>query len=687
MVNDFLFELGCEELPSGAVLTLAEELKHLLITALDKAQLRHGEVKLFATPRRLALLVTDLESEQQSQEITRKGPAVIAAFDKEGRPTPALMGFAKSCGVDIAALTRVNTDKGEWFVYQHTTEGKKTAAILPHLITQAVADLTIAKRMRWGAGDEEFARPVHWVVMLYGNEVIPHSLLGVETGRFTFGHRFHHPEAISIDSPRSYEAQLHHAYVIADFQQRQQEIVRQIQQLGATQDAQVLMPGTLVQEVTSIVEWPNALMASFAAEFLEVPAEALIASMQSHQKCFALRDKNGRLLPHFITVTNIDSKNPAQVVAGNEKVMRARLSDAAFFYRQDKKTALATRIPLTEQVVFQAKLGSLADKTLRVKGLMTYVAEPLQLDLPQALRAVELSKCDLLSGMVGEFPELQGLMGYYYARHDGEDDAVAVALNEQYMPRFAADALPETVLGRALSLVDRLDTLVGIFAIGQKPTGVKDPFKLRRHALAVLRILISIPNQLPLSVLISQAKLQYAERIKIDESIANDLQTFILERLNAYYTAQGIGIDMVHAAKACQHDWLYDLDLRIHSLQTFVKLPEASSLAAACKRVKNILAQNSLHAADVNPELLTEPAEQALYKHLEQTRQHVELLIKQADYEGILKLLAGLKEPIDAFFEQVMVMVDEPELKNNRLALLLAMQTLLQSVADIGLLQ
>lgn len=689
MVNDFIFELGCEELPSGAVWSLTDEFANQLLAALDKAQLSYGYVKRFATPRRIALVIHDLQVEQQSQTITRRGPAAIAAYDKEGKPTPALLGFAKSCGVELEQLSRIATDKGDWIVCEIQSSGNKTKDLLPGLVSQSLAALPIAKPMRWGSGDDEFARPVHWAVMLYGNEILKHQLLGIHTGRESRGHRFHHPQEITISSAQNYEALMKEGFVIADFALRKQMIKEQVEELAAGRQAMAIMPDDLLDEVTSIVEWPQALIANFEDEFLEVPPESLIASMQAHQKCFALKDPQGNLLPHFITVANIASTNPQQVILGNEKVMRARLSDAAFFFRQDKKNPLSQHIAATEQVVFQIKLGSLQDKALRVKALMTYLSPALNLSLHQAQRAAELSKCDLLTGMVGEFPELQGLMGYYYALHDGEDREVAHALNEQYMPRFAADNLPESDLGLALSLADRMDTLVGIFAIGQKPSGVKDPFKLRRHALAVVRLLIASPAPLNLSTLIEQSVVHYGTALAIDANLILELKPFILERLQSYYQGQGLSVDLVHAVRARQDEWLYDLDKRLQALQTFVTLPEAASLSAACKRVNNLLnhAGKQAVSAEINEQLLEDGAEKSLYIHVNKIAQAVEPLYRSADYGSLLKLLASLREPVDAFFDQVMVMVDDDAVKANRLALLARLQDLLQGVADISLLQ
>lgn len=689
MVNDFIFELGCEELPSGAVWPLANELANQLTAALDKAQLSYGEVKRFATPRRIAIIINALQAEQKSQNITRRGPAAVAAFDKEGKPTQALLGFAKSCGVEVEKLSRINTDKGDWMVFETQSEGAKTKDLLPGLVSQSLAALPISKPMRWGAGDDEFARPVHWAVMMFGDEVIKHQLLGITTGRDSRGHRFHHSQPIEIRSAQSYEQQMQESFVIADFAKRKQMIKTQVEQLATAKQATAVMPDELLDEVTSIVEWPEALMANFEEEFLEVPAESLIASMQSHQKCFALKDKQGKLLPYFITVANIASKNPQQVILGNEKVMRARLSDAAFFFRQDKKRPLSAHIPATAQVVFQVKLGSLQDKAERISALMTYLSSALELSLAQAQRAAELSKCDLLTGMVGEFPELQGLMGYYYALNDGEDSAVAQALNEQYMPRFAADDLPKSNMGLALSLADRIDTLVGIFAIGQKPSGVKDPFKLRRHALAVVRLLIATSAPLNLTTLIQQAVTHYGTTLPIDSKLIDELKPFILERLQSYYQGQGFSADLVQAVRARQDEWLYDLDKRLHALQSFVSLPEAASLSAACKRVNNLLnhAGNQALATEISEKLLTEGAEKSLYEHLNQVTDTISPLYRSADYSALLRVLAGLKEPVDAYFDQVMVMVEDEKVKANRLLLLARLQEVLQGVADISLLQ
>ncbi len=690
MFNDLLFELGTEELPSGAVKLLSDALADNMVRALAKANLSHGEVHRFATPRRLAVLIHDVQAMQASQTVIRRGPASASAIDDQGQPTQALMGFAKSCGVTIAELTTTKTDKGEWWLYESIQAGANTADLLPCMITESIAGLPIPKPMRWGTGDTEFARPVHWAVLLFGDNVVPAQVLGVNTDRNSCGHRYHHPQAVTITSPRQYESSLNEAFVMADFELRRQKIIEQVQQLTLNQDKHAIMPEALVDEVTSIVEWPNALLVNFEPVFLDVPPEALIAAMQSHQKCFAVRDGQNRLLPQFITIANIASTNSKQVIAGNESVMRARLSDAAFFFHQDQKQALGDYQAATANVVFQQQLGSLADKAMRMQSFLDHFAGWLTIDHAQAQRAAELSKCDLMTGMVSEFPELQGLMGYYYALIDGESPDVAQALNEQYMPRFAADSLPQSSLGCAMSLADRLDTLVGAFVIGQKPTGAKDPFKLRRHALAVARLLIETPAQLNLSTLLDQVRHIYGDSLPAkDSQILTELRAFILERMQSFYQSQGIASDLVNAVRARQDDWLFDLDKRVKALLDFIHLPEAQSLSAACKRVNNLLQHASLQGEiqSINVALLNEPAEQALFAKIQAVENSVAPRYSSGDYGYILAQLASLREPVDAFFEGVMVMVDDINLRDNRLHLLARLQHLLQGVADISLLQ
>jgi glycyl-tRNA synthetase beta chain len=687
MVSDVFFELGCEELPSGSVLPLAEALTTQVLAALDKAQLKYDSVAQFATPRRMAFRITGVEDFQATQKTLRRGPALAQAYDKTGQPTPALMGFAKSCGVELKDLSTLETDKGAWVVFEEVKPGESLVNLLPGIIQHALSSLPIAKPMRWGAGDAEFARPVHWAILFVGDTCISMDVLGVSSGKCSYGHRFHHPKAVPLVSGSSYEEQMEKAFVIADFAKRRAEIVSQIQKLALKLNAEVIMPDDLLDEVTSIVEWPEALLVTFDAHFLEVPPEVLIASMQVHQKCFALKDNQGKLLPYFITVANLVSQDSALVIAGNEKVMKARLSDAAFFFRQDRKQPLSAQMAATSQVIFQKNLGSLLDKSQRALKLMQYFAKTMDLDFKDATRAAELSKCDLLTGMVGEFPDLQGLMGYYYALHDKEPLAVAQALQEQYLPRFAKDDLPKTKIGLALSLADRLDTLVGIFAIGQKPTGVKDPFKLRRHALAVVRLMLAAEEPLSLSELFNETSLTLHEKCTIKSSTLEELKSFILERLPSFYANEGFSQDVVKAVLAIQNDTLIDTDKRIRALATFTNSPDLKALSAVSKRVNNLLQQaGKLDANPFSESLLEHSSEKALFQALQKVQESMLDAYKTCDYVTILQLLSSLRTPLDVFFEEVMVMVENEALKNNRLQLLRRLQDMLKGVADISLL-
>lgn len=687
MHNDFLFELGCEELPSGAVLPLSEELAARLTDGFAKACLNHGEVEVFATPRRLAVLVRNLQSFQEGRVHVRRGPALNAAFDESGAPTAALKGFAKSLQVDVSALQRIETDKGTWLGLEVHEEGQSAAKLLPELVRHALSELSIPKPMRWGNSEDTFARPVHWVVMLLGDEVVASSFFGTKSGRTTYGHRFHHPGAIVLEKAGDYEQALLKAFVVAGFNERLACMVSQVETIAAENNAVAVMPEALLKEVCSIVEWPQALPAGFPEAFLEVPPEALIASMQSHQKCFALRDKKGALLPRFITVANIVSKDPQQVIRGNEKVMRARLSDAAFFYAQDKSQPLAAHRDACDNVIFEEKLGSLGDKCARTDALMQVLAPVLQLEKSAASRAALLSKCDLMTGMVGEFPELQGLMGKYYALHDGENEAVAIALDEQYLPRFSGDTLPETPLGSALSLADRIDTLMGIFAIGKRPSGVKDPYKLRRHALAIVRILVSLKVSVSLRSLLTEAAVLLSQRVATAHENIEPVQQFILDRMSAWYQSQGVGIELIQAVRARQSDCLLDFDRRLNALKHFVNLPQAAALSAACKRVDNLLSQQEgQEASQVDASLFAEPAEQALFSALQACEEKLLPCFAAGEYDTALSTLATLREPVDAFFDTVMVMVDNKGLRANRLSLLRRLHTLLQGVAAISLL-
>ncbi len=682
MLNDLLVELGVEELPSAAVKILSVALGAQVESGLQQANLTYAAVRCSATPRRLAVMIRDVSTQQPAQQISRKGPAVKGTTD-ESATTAAVIGFAASCGVSVEQLTTTTTDKGTWWMYQALKAGELTINLLPDLITQAVSSLPIAKAMRWGSADQSFVRPLHWVVLLFGPDVVPATILGIAAQRYTYGHRFYHNEPISIPKPDQYEGLLQQAHVIANFEQRRNLIAQQVQDLAIKCQQKAIMPDNLLDEVTSIVEWPQALRANFNPELLNVPDEALIAAMQVHQKCFALRDLNGNLVPAFIAVANIESQKPEQVILGNEQVMHARLSDAAFFYNKDKATPLSHNKQLLAGVIFQEKLGSLRDKTSRIKKLMQFLTIPLQLNPNDAENAADLSKCDLVSGMVGEFPELQGIMGSYYALDEGQAPAVAQAIREHELPRFSSDILPESKLGLALSLADRIDTLVGIFAIGQKPRGVKDPFKLRRHAHAVVRLLIELPTQLSLWELILQAASGYSEHIETDLKILESLKTFILERLPAYYQASGVAAEIVIAARAYQEDLLADMDQRIHALSIFAGSSAGQKLAAISKRVNHLLNKSEINLSkdlNIDPKLFNDPAEQELFLAVSAIQQ----LNKPKDYTEMFENLSSLCEPTEKFFENVLINASEPLIKNNRLCLLSSVHTLLNNVADLS---
>lgn len=689
MTDDFLFELGCEELPTLAVRALSQALAQHLTQALKSAELSYASFHVFATPRRLAILISQLSPQQPPRQVAKRGPAVAQAFDAEGKPTKPLLGFLNACNISQEQLSILKTDKGEWVQWVTDEAGRQATEIVPVLINEALSALPIAKPMRWGEGDARFVRPVHWIVMMYGSAVINTRIFGLQAGQITYGHRFHHPQAMTVEHPQDYEKILHHAFVVADFEKRRSLIVSSVQALAQKHHALAIMPDELVDEVTSIVEWPVSLTAQFEKTFLSVPQDALIASMQTHQKSFALCDTNHRLLPLFITVTNLKSQNTAQIVTGVEKVMRARLSDAHFFFVHDQKQPLDHLVTQTQSVVFQAQLGTLHDKTLRLEALMLHLHQVLNLSIPDIKRAAMLSKCDLLTGMVGEFPELQGVMGYHYALANHETEEVAVALKEQYLPRFSGDALPASPLGAALSLADRIDTLVGNFLIGQRPSGVKDPFKLRRHALAVARLLINTPAPVNLSDLTSESLNQYNTLTKTDPTQIPLLHDFILERLLTYYQAQNIPVDRVQAVLARQRDCLYDLDQRLHALNTFIALPEALHLSGASKRVGHMLtaAGCPITGLQVDAHSLKDPAEVHLFEQLKTVEQDNTIRLEYRDYTAILLALAALRSGIDTFFDTVMVMVEEEGLKRNRLALLHRLQTLLHTVADISCLQ
>lgn len=682
---DLLVEIGTEELPPKALKKLSDAFTDGIVSGLKDAGLQAAAVYPYAAPRRLAVWLQGVPVQQEDQIIERKGPAVQAAFDKEGKPSKAAEGFARSCGVEFSALQQIETDKGAWLVFRQQQKGQQTADLLPAIVDKSLAGLPIPKRMRWGSGTAEFVRPVHWIVMLAGNDVIDAEILGIKTGRESYGHRFHAPAAVSINKPEDYAGQLGQAFVIARFEARRDMIKAKVTALAAELGGTAIMPEELLDEVTALVEWPVPVAGRFEERFLDVPQEALISTMQDNQKYFALVDADGKLMPNFITVANIESNDVAQVASGNERVIRPRFSDAEFFWNQDKKLPLENRREQLKSMVFQQKLGTLYDKSGRVAQLAANIAKQLGADEKLAIRAAELGKCDLVTSMVFEFTELQGTMGRYYAQHDGEPAEVATAMEEQYMPRFAGDELPSTDTGRILALAERLDTLAGIFGIGQKPTGAKDPFALRRAALGVLRIMIEQQLPLDLADLLDKAADGLTPQLgsKPDTQEALD---YILERLRAYYQEQGIGAELVEAVASLKPTRPLDFDHRVKAVAAFRQLTAAESLAGANKRISNILKKVDTLPETINPGLLQEQAEKALAEAVQVQQNKVVPLFAAGEYEQALLSLAELREPVDKFFDDVMVMADDEALKNNRLALLNQMRGLFLRVADLSVL-
>ena len=686
--RDLLIEIGTEELPPKALFDLALAFEKGIGEGLAKAGLPNDAIRRFATPRRLAVLIHRLPAQQPDRQSERRGPALSAAFGPDGKPTKAAEGFARSCGVSVAELQRLETDKGSWLIHVSTEAGAATADLIPGIVETALAGLPIPKRMRWGDRDEEFVRPVHWVVLLFGDDIIPASIMGVKTGRETRGHRFHRPEPIPLTAPSEYARQLaFEGKVIADFAERRDKVRAQAEAVASQLHGTAVIKPELLDEVTALVEWPVALAGNFERRFLDVPSEALISTMQDNQRYFPVVDADGKLLPHFITMTNLESRDPAQVRAGNERVIRPRFSDAEFFWNQDRKQPLAARQAALEQVIFQQKLGTVADKSRRVAALARFIAEHGRGNPDWAERAARLAKCDLLTQMVQEFPELQGIMGRYYALHDGEPPEVAQAQEEQYLPRFAGDRLPVSATGRALALADRIDTLLGIFAIGQPPSGAKDPFALRRAALGVLRVLIEGELNLDLAATLERAAAGFEPAVRA-EQVVKTVFEFILERLRGYYLDQGVRADTVEAVLECQPSRPLDFGRRVRAVDAFRALPEAASLTAANKRIRNILKKvETVLPFAIQPERLVEEPEQALAGRLAELASEVVPLMESGLYAEALCRLAGLREPVDAFFDRVMVMAEDPALRDNRLALLNELSSLFLRVADFSRLQ
>ncbi|WP_286240659.1 glycine--tRNA ligase subunit beta [Neptuniibacter halophilus] len=678
--HDFLVELGTEELPPKALKSLSEAFSNGITSGLKEAGIEFGDVKNYASPRRLAVLISALDEKQADRAIEKRGPSVKA-------PEKAVEGFARSCGVSADQLEKIDTDKGEYYNFRATEEGKATASLLPSLVEQSLNKLPIPKRMRWGASRVEFVRPVHWLVMLLGDEVVECEILGLTAGRKTRGHRFHYNQDIELIAPSEYHSRLENpGMVMADYDARKALIKSQVEEEGRKLNATAQIDEDLLDEVTALNEWPIALTGRFEERFLEVPAEALVSSMKEHQKYFHHLDQNGNLLPNFTTICNIVSKDPQQVIEGNEKVIRPRLSDAAFFFETDKKSTLESRVEKLKSVVFQKDLGTVYDKAARISSLAGKIANKLGEDQSKAERAGLLAKTDLLTDMVFEFTDLQGLMGYHYALNDGEDKDVALAQNEQYMPRFAGDELPQTAPGIAVAIADRLDTLTGLFGINQPPTGSKDPFALRRAALGVLRIIVERNLDLDLRELLSIAADNH-NSLAARDGLEDKVLEFMLERFRAWYEDAGINAEVFLSVLALKPSRPLDFDRRVKAVNHFRTLAEADALAAANKRVSNILNKQGVSGvSEVDTSLLAEPAEKALAAEIESQRTKLAPLFAAGQYQESLESLAALRASVDDFFDQVMVVADDEAVKNNRLALLSQLRSLFLGVADISLL-
>ena len=696
-MSTILFELGCEELPPKSLKPLRDALQASVTEQLNEAEIGFDSIKAFAAPRRLAIRIEGISDKQPDRSEQKRGPAIKAAFDSDGNPTRAAMGFAKGLGIDASELITINTDKGDYVGYEQIIQGQATTELLPTIFQTALDNLPIAKRMRSGASRNEFVRPVQWAVLMQDSAVIDATIQGHQTGKQTRGHRFHSPDYHEITHANDYEQLLDDLKVVADFDKRQTLIKNQVKTLADEVNADPIVPQDLLDEVTALVDFPIALRANFEARFLQVPQEALISTMQADQKYFCLTDKAGKLQPYFIFITNIESKDPNQIIEGNEKVVRPRLADAEFFFLQDQKQPLFALTESLKTRVFQDKLGTIWEKSERIAKLAAFIATLMQqqgrdINVDETVRAAILSKADLASSLVGEYPELQGIAGTYYARLNDEPEAVAASLQEQYLPKFSGDVLPQTPIGICLALADRLDTLVGIFAIDQAPTGSKDPFSLRRSAIGILRILIE--KQLPINLvaLVEQAIKGYStsEGSKIAKmgDTFTQVMAFLNSRYRAMYTEQGVSVDTIQAVQAINPHMPLDFDQRIRAVQTFSELPQAEKLADSNKRVANILAKSEVSVADtVDEALLSEPAEQALYQAIQQAQTAVKPLLETADYTQVLQTLVSLDAPLTQFFADVMVNSEDAALKNNRLALLKQVRALFLTVADISELQ
>lgn len=684
----FLVEIGTEELPPKALRSLAESFAANFTAELDNAGLAHGKVEWFAAPRRLALKVANLAASQPDREVEKRGPAVSAAFDASGQPTKAAEGWARGCGITVDQTERMVTDKGEWLLYRASVKGESAEALLANMVAASLSKLPIPKLMRWGASDVQFVRPVHTVTLLLGETLIPATILGIASDRVIRGHRFMGEPEFTIDSADQYPQILRErGKVIADYEARKAMIKADAEAAAAKIGGKADMIESLLEEVTSLVEWPVVLTAKFEEKFLAVPSEALVYTMKGDQKYFPVYSADGKLLPNFIFVANIESKDPQQIIAGNEKVVRPRLADAEFFFNTDRKKRLEEYLPRLDTVLFQQQLGTLRDKTDRIESLAGWIAGQIGADVNHATRAGLLSKCDLMTNMVFEFTDTQGVMGMHYARHDGEAEDVAVALNEQYQPRFAGDALPSSLVSCAVAIADKMDTLAGIFGIGQHPKGDKDPFALRRAALGVLRIIVEKNLNLDLQSLTEEAVRLYGEKLT-NVNVVSEVVDFMLGRFRAWYQDEGYAVDTIQAVLARRPTRPADFDARVKAVSHFRTLDEAAALAAANKRVSNILAKSDETLNDaIRASVLKEDAEIRLATQLVVLHDKLKSVFEEGRYQEALSELAALREPVDQFFESVMVNVEDKEVRINRLTLLSELRELFLQVADISLLQ
>jgi glycyl-tRNA synthetase beta chain len=684
---NLLIELGCEELPAQALSTLAAQFSDNIATSFQKRGLAFAKAQALWTPRRLSVMVTGVQATQPDQNIEKRGPALAAAFDSAGLASKALLGFAASCGVGVEQLEKLETDKGAWMVHRALIKGRASAELIPEILSEALAALSIPKPMRWSDTEHAFLRPVHWLVVLLDDQLIATSAFGVSSDRITYGHRFHAPAAISLAHADDYQTRLRAAFVEVQPSARAERVRVRVNALAAEISATASIRAELLDEVVNLTEWPVPIRCAIPAEFMRLPAATIVTTIETHQRYFPLRDAKGELLPAFIGVANIASTDDAEIRKGYERVVRPRLADADFFYQQDLKTPLASYQDQLKTVTFQAKLGSVWDKSLRVAALAKHIATSLNADPIQAEKAALLAKCDLMSRMVGEFPELQGEMGKTYAKLQGESMEVANSLDEVYAPRNAADAIASTALGRTLAIAERLDTLAGIFAVGLKPTGNKDAFALRRAALGLARTLIEGQLKLDLMQALQLAVSLQPESAAAKPALSEELYQFIVERLRAYYSDRGIDSSLLDAVAERHPNDLLDFDLRLRACQAFRALPESTTLAAANKRIANLLKKlDGAPPSTINASLFESDAERTLFSAIEAAQAKTAPLFAQQSYVEGLSALASLSAPINQYFDEVMVMAEDQSVRHNRLACLKRVSDLFLNVADVSVL-